>query len=410
MTEKREELLKRVQRLETLKDLKDINFYYYMGLHQAKKEGIPIVYTNALAPAELVYALGAIPVYPENHAVAIQAKQMALQTIDAAEADGYTPDICSYARCDLGYVSSGKSPIGGIPAPDLVLFGSVQCWTIGKWFEELARRFKVPFFTLDVPVQGRGFTAEIETYAVDYVVEQFKELIVWMEKHTGMKMQDNQLQETMHLSREAAVLWWQTLECATAKPSPMTLFDQYQAMAPIVDQRGKQHTVDFYAKLLKEVKERAEKGIGGIPDEKYRLYWDGLPLWQSIGDFYMILLENKANLVANNYTRAWAQLSVEHGDYFRGWAENYLRWFDPMIIQRAWDIAETMKHFDLDGYLLHSDHSCRFLSLGLLDTQEQVTKMSGKPGLLLDTDHGDPRLYQSEQIRNRIEAYLEAIS
>ena len=40
---------------------------------------------------------------------------------------------------------------------------------------------------------------------------------------------------------------------------------------------------------------------------------------------------------------------------------------------------------------------------------EEVTRMTGKPGLLLDTDHGDPRLYQSEQIKSRIDAYLEML-
>jgi benzoyl-CoA reductase/2-hydroxyglutaryl-CoA dehydratase subunit BcrC/BadD/HgdB len=83
--------------------------------------------------------------------------------------------------------------------------------------------------------------------------------------------------------------------------------------------------------------------------------------------------------------------------------------YDPMIRLRAWDIAETIRRYHLDGFILHSDHSCRFLSLGLHDTLEEVTKMTGKPGLLLDTDHGDPRLYQSEQIKNRIDAYLEML-
>lgn len=399
-------------RIETLKDLKQINFFYHMGLHQAGEKGTKVCYMNALAPTELCYAMDILPAYPENHAVVLQAKHKALETAEAAEAHGYAPDICSYVRCDLGYRDLGKesSPIGGLPEPDMILFCSVQCWTIGKWFEELARRYQVPFFALDIPSQGRGFVHEPDPYVIEYIVAQLKECVAWMEDVTGRKMDHDKLRHTMTLSREACKLWYLILEGGTHKPSPLTLFDQYMAMAPIVDQRGTRVTVDFYAKLLSEINERVSKNIGGIPEERYRLYWDGLPLWQSISDFYTILFERGANLVANNYTRAWAQLAADPDNVFESYAVNYLKNYDPMIRDRAWDIAETIKRYDLDGFILHSDHSCRFLSLGLTDTLAEVTRMTGKPGLLLDTDHGDPRLYQSEQIKNRIDAYLEMLN
>jgi benzoyl-CoA reductase/2-hydroxyglutaryl-CoA dehydratase subunit BcrC/BadD/HgdB len=401
---------KEVQRIQTLRQLKEINFFYYVGLKQGKEKGVPIVYMNALAPIELGYALDLLPAYPENHAVAIQAKKMAVPTAEAAEAQGYTPDICSYIRCDLGFRTTGLSPIGGLPEPDLVLYCSAQCWAIGKWFEDLARRHHAPFFAIDVPVAGRGFDREPEQYAVEYVAGQLEECIAWLERHTGRKLDWEKLKQTVELSREASRLWFLILEAGTRKPSPLTLFDQYMAMAPMVNQRGTQVPVDFYRNLLVELSERVKQGIGGIPEEKYRLYWDGLPLWHSVADFYTLLLERGMNLVANNYTRTWAQLTPAPDDILRSWARNYLKYFDPMVLFRAWDIANYIQHFKLDGFILHSDHSCRFLSLGLMDTLNQVTKMTGMPGLLLDTDHGDPRLYQPEQIRTRIDAYLETLT
>lgn len=404
-----EDKLKAVQRIQALKDLKQINFFYYMGLHEGKKKGVPIVYTNALGPIELIYGMGMLPVYPENHSVAIQAKRMAMETEEAAEAVGYTPDICSYIRCDLGYVHSGKSPIGGLPAPDLIVYGSCQCYALGKWFEELARYYKVPFFVIDVPSQGRGYLNPAEKAPMEYVMSQIKECIAWLEKHGGHKMDEDNLKNTVTLSRKASQLWYLLLEYGKHVPAPYTLFDQYISMAPIVDQRGKEVTVNFYEKLLTEVDQRVKQNIGGIPNERYRLYWDGLPLWHSVGDFYLMLLDRDINLVANNYTRVWAQLSVTPENIMEDYARNMLNNFDPMILDRAVDIAETIKNFKLDGFVLHSDHSCRFLSLGLMDTLNEVTRLTGVPGLLLDNDHGDPRLFQSEQTKTRIDAYLEMI-
>ncbi len=405
----KENKLKSVERIQALKDLKQINFFYYAGLHEGKQKGVPIVYTNALGPIELIYAMDMLPVYPENHSVAIQAKRMALETAEAAEAAGYTPDICSYIRCDLGYVHSKKSPIGGIPAPDMIVYASCQCYAIGKWFEELARYYGVPFFVLDVPSQGRGFNTPASASEMEYVKSQVDECIAWLEKHAGRPMDPEKLKDTVSLSRRASQLWYMILEYGKYVPAPYTLFDQYIAMAPIVDQRGREVTVKFYEKLAAELEDRVKKGTGGIPDERYRLYWDGLPLWHNVGDFYTMLLERDVNFVANNYTRVCAQLSVTPGNVIEDYARNMLKNFDPMINDRAFDIAETIRNYALDGFVLHSDHSCRFLSLGLIDTLNEVSRLTGAPGLLLENDHGDPRLYQPEQTKTRIDAYLEMV-
>ena len=77
--------------IETLKQLKEINFYYYVGLKQGKDKGTKIVYMNALGPIDFIYSFDALPVYPENHAVVLQAKRMALDTAQAAEAKGLLP-------------------------------------------------------------------------------------------------------------------------------------------------------------------------------------------------------------------------------------------------------------------------------------------------------------------------------
>ena len=400
--------------IQTLNKLKEINFFYYVGLKQAKEKGTKIVYLNALGPIEFVYAFDALPSYPENHSVVVQAKRLALETAQSAEAKGFAPDICSYVRCDLGYRFTGKSPIGGIPTPDLIVYSSAQCFTLLKWFEELSRMYKAPMFVLDVPGQGRGLRSEPEEYVVLYVKEQLYQLIQWLEDKLGQKFDFQRFKETVRLSHEAARLFYLVLLSAQTVPAPLTLFDQYLAMAPIVDQRGREVTVNFYKELIEELKDRIAQGIPGIPGEKYRFWWDGLPLWQSLRDFYNMLLERKINLVANNYTRAWCQLSFEPKDdldqMLAQYATNLVRYFDPMIRERSFDIAFAIKEFKLNGYILHSDHSCRFLSLGLMDTLKKVQEISGVPGLLLDTDHGDPRLYQSEQIRTRLDAYLETLS
>jgi benzoyl-CoA reductase/2-hydroxyglutaryl-CoA dehydratase subunit BcrC/BadD/HgdB len=81
----------------------------------AKQNGKFVAYVNAFTPVELLYAMDIIPIYPENHAAIVGARKMSTDVVGAAESMGYSPDLCSYARCDLGSIKTGISPTWGLP-------------------------------------------------------------------------------------------------------------------------------------------------------------------------------------------------------------------------------------------------------------------------------------------------------
>ena len=75
------------------------------------------------------------------------------------------------------------------------------------------------------------------------------------------------------------------------RPAPITAFDEFIHMAPIVEMRGEAFTVDYYERLLAELDERIERGVGAVKDERYRVLWDNLPIWFKIGEFSKWLAE-----------------------------------------------------------------------------------------------------------------------
>ncbi|MHA1262682.1 MAG: 2-hydroxyacyl-CoA dehydratase, partial [Candidatus Freyarchaeota archaeon] len=66
-------------------------------------------------------------------------------------------------------------------------------------------------------------------------------------------------------------------------PCPIGAADVLSCMFAIVTLPGTQAAVDFYERLLSEVKERVKNKIGLIPEEKYRLLWDNIVLWYNVG-------------------------------------------------------------------------------------------------------------------------------
>ncbi|MCL5276691.1 MAG: 2-hydroxyacyl-CoA dehydratase family protein, partial [Deltaproteobacteria bacterium] len=66
-----------------------------------------------------------------------------------------------------------------------------------------------------------------------------------------------------------------------------------------------------------------------------------------------------------------------------------------------------IEEFSLDGIVFHSDRSCKPYSIGQYIVKEEVTKRTGKPGLIIEADMNDPRAFSDAQFETRAEAFLE---
>jgi len=392
--------------LLSLKDLKQINIDYYTAAHMARQNGKFVAYVNAFTPVELLYAMDFIPIYPENHAVILGARRISLEVAPEAEKLGYSVDLCSYARCDIGSIITGKSPTFGLPKPDLLLVSNSQCGTLTKWFEVLSRMYGAPMVLIDVPHSGNG---ERDQEAEKYIKGQLMELVDVLEGISGKTLDPQRLKETIRLSREASDLWTKVLLSATHKPSPITVFDEFIAMAPIVAQRGTKVAVDFYAKLLDELEDRIAKGIGAVSRERFRLFWDNLPIWPELRRLSEFLDSRGAALVTSLYTWAWATLAVGEEDPFQDWVEQYLYTANLHLQRRIETYVEYAKEYCLDGFLYHSNRSCKMVSQDIPELRRAVTERTGIPGVIIEGDHNDPRLYSIESIESKIETFLEML-
>jgi bcr-type benzoyl-CoA reductase subunit B len=392
--------------IQSLKQLKQINIDYYTAAHTARQNGKFIAYVNAFTPVELLYAMDFLPIYPENHAAILGARKISEEVAPAAEKLGYSMDLCSYARCDIGSILTGKSPTFGLPRPDLILESNSQCGTITKWFEVLSRMYDAPMFLIDVPHSGNG---EKDVAAERYVRAQLEELVGVVEGIAGRKLDPERLRECIRLSQEASALWTRVLMAGSQHPSPISVFDQFIAMAPIVAQRGTQVAVDFYRALLDELEERVKQGMGAVDKERYRLFWDNLPIWPELRRLSQFLDERGACLVTSLYTWAWATLAVSEEDPFQDWAEQYLYTANLHLERRIDTYAEYARQYGLDGFLYHSNRSCKMVSQDIPELRRAVTERCGVPGVILEADHNDPRLYAIETLENQIQTFLELL-
>jgi benzoyl-CoA reductase/2-hydroxyglutaryl-CoA dehydratase subunit BcrC/BadD/HgdB len=397
--------------LGTSPRLKELISRHYLAGRYYEKKG-PVAWVTSGAPMEFLKALDFFLMYPENHGAVCGIRRVADEQCAVAEDAGYSRDLCSYARTDFGTVLSGRTPVGRLPKPDLLVCCTNICQTVLYWYQVLAHHFRAPLVLIDTPFIYR----EASDHSVRYVERQLEEVLVTAERVAGRSIEPGRLRDVIQRSREAVDLWLAVMECGKAQPSPITAFDEFIHMAPIVEMRGEQYTVDYYRALLDELSERIRCGIGALKRERKRLIWDNLPIWHRVRPLAEALAERGVALVGSTYTNAWGELGplIRPEQGLAGMARVYLH----AILNRGTGYKlETMRKmvrdYRADGVILHSDRSCKPYSIGQIDQRhalgEHLGAELGVPALLLEGDHNDSRALSPAQIDGRLAAFLEML-
>jgi benzoyl-CoA reductase/2-hydroxyglutaryl-CoA dehydratase subunit BcrC/BadD/HgdB len=399
-------MARKYRKLATSKDLTRLMTRYY-ATRKVVGRVRPLAWVTSGAPVEILIGMGVATVYPENYGALVGAQRAAVPLAQVAEEQGFSPDLCSYARCHIGSVLDARNaPQGGLPKPDLLVASNNICGTVIKWYQALARELDVPLFLLDAPYQHEQGLSD---HAAQYVAAQLEDLIAWVTRHTGRKLNEKRFARTLHLSNEAVILWREIRELCQAHPSPLNAPDLFLAMAPIVVLRGTKDAVTYYRKLKAEVEERVAWGEGAILEERYRLLWDNIAIWYRLFRLFGLFTDAGACFVVDTYTNAWA-VSVATEEPILGLAQTYATVYINQSLQARADLmTDLVERFAVDGMVFHSNRSCKPYSLGQYELLEQVSGRTGVPGLVLEADMCDTRLYAEEPIKNRIQAFLDLL-
>lgn len=393
--------------LKNSRCLKEIMTRHYF-LSRYAQGAKPVAWVTSGAPVELLRAFDFYTFYPENHGALCGAQKVGPELCSIAEEYGYHRDLCSYARIDLGACFSGMTPVGKLPKPDLLFASNNICQTVIYWYKVLAYHWNVPLIIFDTPYNFEKIT-EGET---SYMVSQFKEMIPILEEISGKEFDYERFLRIIRIAREASITWGKVLDTMKARPAPMTIFDAFGHLAPIVSLRGLPVALKYYRSLLRELEDRVEKGVGAIANERKRLMWDNIAIWYKVRDLSDIFAQHGMNFVTATYTNAWAEtVPYLDTDYpFESMAKAYsLVILNNNLNHRLELMERLIKEYQVDGLVIHSARSCKPYSVGQYDLKRLLMKRLRVPSVIIEADITDSRVYSEEQTRTRLEAFLEAM-
>ena len=396
------------------KQLKQVMKDYYYELDDASKSNNKkVAWCSSVGPAEILRSLDFKVFFPENHSALLGSSRMATDLIPYANAIGYSPEICSYLTADIGAYLKNITPltraypdIKSVPKPDVLVFNTNQCREVQDWFGWYANEFKVPLVGISTP----RTVGEITESHITFIAKQMEELIKQLEKVSNIKFAIDNLKEVLSLSRECSELWKEVLDTAASIPSPLTFFDGTIHMGPAVVLRGTQEAVDYYKILLPELQERVENHIGAVEDERFRVYWEGMPIWGRLRHYSELFASLKTCVVASTYCNSWIFSAFDEKDPFRSMAKAYIELF----IVRSDEFKEKylrkmIEFFKIDGIIFHDAKTCPHNTNARYGMPQRLEKDIGIPNLVMDGDLNDLRCLSDEQSRTSIEAFIEQL-
>ncbi|MHA1292407.1 MAG: 2-hydroxyacyl-CoA dehydratase subunit D [Promethearchaeota archaeon] len=415
MSEKKSRMLK-----ATL-GLKNEMGRHYLAIEQAYRDGKPTAWATSGTPIELLYAMDIQPMLPENSATISAAQKYSKDFIEIAEQEGFSYDLCSYFKTNIGAVMKGVDVFkGGIRKPTFMLSSDVICDTHVHWFQVQSERLGgVPHYIIDVPHVVSNTNKRQLEYFKKYVEKQLWGLLDFITELTGNELDMEKARKVAENSYELSKIWKEIYELRKIIPCPISTKDTFGGLFPLFTMPGLKSPIKLYKKMYREAKARVDSGIGALENEEFRLMFEGIPFWYNL-KFFSLLEKFNAIIVYEPYTFAFSKFfsnpyetitkEVLLKDPIKTMSNLMLSfWYIFDLETRVKWFKDTVKEWKIDGVIMHNNVSCRPNTCAFYDLKRLLGEKYDIPCLIIDADQNDPRKLNEIQVSNQIESFIELL-
>ncbi len=198
------------------------------------------------------------------------------------------------------------------------------------------------------------------------------------------------------------------LDLARATPSPISFFDMLEHVAPMLLLRGTQEAVGYYLQLKAELEERVERGIAAVPDERFRFYWDGPPIWCARGPLTQLFERYHAAVVGSSFGSTFVLSGLDPHDPMESLARAYLGAFPNRseAYKASW-LDDQFKRFRVDAAVFHDCRSAPEASTARYGHSPRLRRLSDVPAFVIEADSHDYRLFSLERLESQLAEFTD---
>ncbi|RYY27911.1 MAG: 2-hydroxyacyl-CoA dehydratase [Sphingomonadales bacterium] len=390
---------------------------WFSELHQRVADGEPYVLAPAVSPHEIFESFDIPYVCNEWWSGLTAARRQSAEYFNLLENRGYHDTLVRYGALSLGTALATKDevspPWGGLPKPAFVLYQGLN-GTAARW-ENVAEAFDCPAFMTSAGADpkrvhhkwwevSKWMWEELYDNArIDSIVEGYREIIAQCEKITGKKFDIDKLREVMDRANAQEDAFGEVRKIMqTAPKAPVSLAEELGNVMTIQWHRGSQWALDAAIKFRDEVKQRAADGVAVCPNERIRLMWGWLGLWQNIGFYRAYEQSHGAVFVRSIYMSIAIDGYTRYGtrDPLRALAARYAGISTELTVPPAdtgWAVHEAQEYRCNGAVILPSDTKL----------MERALEDAGIPTMVIPVDPVDGRTWDEERVSDMMQDFLE---
>ncbi|MBI2856848.1 MAG: 2-hydroxyacyl-CoA dehydratase [Chloroflexi bacterium] len=373
---------------------------YRKQLLKEWEQGMPFVYDSGGGlPIYLFRAMGFRPIHLPM--TADRATREAGKYFEVSRGLGYPDSTCDRIQVEMGLVLSGD-----LPKPSFVAICSGECLPITYGAYWLAERFGCPAHALDCDLED-------SLDSVRYLASQCEEMIRLAEKSVpGVKYDEARHIEYQRKVMQAQAYEWEIYELKKQVPCPISGKDALRMPGrELIDDP---RYLEYFQLFRDEVKERAEKGIGALPEEKMRVMWlvsapfyaDPFSFLESRGVAIPIYdvgvgsgRENRSIDDEATYGRKLTPLEFDASVMNRGWRRGMSERKVQFVLARCRDLhIDAIVYFMLWGCMPE---------LGMARiVADRVEQELGIPTLMIEGACLDSQRYNQADFEARLDAFV----
>lgn len=355
------------------------------------KNGKGSAIVSLYLPCEILHAMGIKLMFPEGLACYLAAAGSEQIFIETAENNGISKTMCSYHKSFIGMAESGV-----LPKPDYIINTTLACDANHLSFRRASQYYNVPQFIIDVP-------SEYSDSSLIYVAEQLKEMAVFVQKHSGIKLNDDELLKAVSLSKRTLQNFLNAIPVRSERSLSDEMTSQILSLYATHVMLGTENAEKYSADFLRE--------LSACPKQKKgkRLLWvHTLPYWQDALR-NLINFTDRCEIVACDMVLDSMYTDLNESDPYKFMAQRLLKnTVNGSGENRITAAAELADKLNADGVIWYCHWGCK-QTAGISALAKEYLEKAGYPTLILDGDGCNSSNVNDGQTVTRMEAFLELL-
>jgi benzoyl-CoA reductase/2-hydroxyglutaryl-CoA dehydratase subunit BcrC/BadD/HgdB len=377
--------------------------HYYTRLLEAPEKGDFIAAHTVFFPAEILYAMDIVPMHTEltTWMIALFLGEQA-EFLSAGAELGLAPEICSPHRG-----LAGAFHIKSLPRPDVMLWSNLICDNTAKSGELVMKLNNCPGFFLDRPFQQ---TKE----EMDYFINGLREMVTFLERQSGKKMNWDRLSEYVARMDEHIKLLREINELRKTVPSPFPFQNYLKLLSIDYMFPGQPEATEYLETLRDELISMVKKGQGAVSKERFRLMTLFIPPMYLMGYLEKISQDFGAVSVVEPLFTLWMEGGLDPSKPLESVAKKSFlipesrSMYGPLTKQALDEVVQSAEDYKVDGAIYWAFIGCRHTCATIKLFKDLLNEID-VPMLTVDCDLVDPTIGSKEEFKEKFEHFFELL-